>query len=62
MGTYADNYDDEEVERKAIALCIADGCDDPERMTYENDGGILYPYGPLWSQYIGDAVAALKNS
>lgn len=59
MGTYCDSLDDEAVERKAWALAIEDGNDDPERMTYENDGGVLYPYGPVWSRYIDDAVAAL---
>lgn len=59
MGTYCDNHDDETVERKAFDLALADGNEDPERMTYKNDGGVPYPYGPIWSRYIDDAVAAL---
>ena len=35
---WCDKIDDEIVERKAWDLAVADGCEDPERMTYENDG------------------------
>lgn len=60
MGTYADDLDDTEVERKAFDLCEADGVEDPEQMTYESDGGILMPWGPIWSRYIDAAVSALR--
>lgn len=60
-GTYADDLDDQVVEEKAFDICKADGNDDPERMTYENDGGIPYPWGPLWGHYINDAIEALRR-
>lgn len=62
MGIYADDLDDNDVERKAFDLCKADGVEDPEWMTYESDGGILMPYGPIWSRYIDAAVAALSQN
>ncbi len=62
MGLYCDNLDDQAVEEKAWDLAVADGNEDPERMTYENDGGVLYPYGPIWSRYIDDAVKTLIDA
>ncbi len=59
MGMYCDGLDDNAVERKAYDLCVADGCDDPERMTYEYNEGVPEPYGPVWSRYINEAIEAL---
>ncbi len=59
MGTYCDSLDDESVEMMAYALCRDDGCDDPERMTYEYNEGVPEPYGPVWTRYIDDAITAL---
>lgn len=62
MGTYSQRFDDEAVQAKAWELAELDGNDDPERMTYESDGGVLYPYGPVWSRYINDAIDALEGA
>ena len=60
MGLYSSDLDDHAVEEKAFEICLADGNDDPERMTYVNNDGIPEPYGPMWSQYINEAVHALQ--
>ena len=60
MGTYSSDFDDEAVEHRAYDICLADGNEDPERMTYVNHDGIPEPYGPVWSLYINEAVHALQ--
>ena len=57
MGIYAEEFDDTAVEAKAVELCIADGGNPYVIMWLGGE-----PVGPIWTNYIHDAIEALGST
>lgn len=47
------------IEAIARGICVANGCNDPDKLTYITDDGIQQPFGPAWAWHEPEARAAL---